>query len=151
MERLPLGQSDCRWVADLGGEEIGRLASHRWRPPPRASPCSPFWLTQGRRAAGGRAWWKLRPGAVPISLRGLWSCNDTPAVLLRALRLPSPGSTPFLTDSDEEWNALLCFHGIPYLSAQCWTHMSQRAVARQGLGPEQGATQGSVHHPQNVS
>lgn len=61
----------------------------------------------------GRAWWRLRPGAVSISLKGLWSCNDISAVLLRALRLSSPGSTPFLTDSDEEWNALLCFYGIP--------------------------------------
>lgn len=58
------------------------------------------------------SWWQGLVEAVPISLRGLWSCNDTLAVLLRALGLPSPGSSPFLTDSDEEWNALLCFYGI---------------------------------------
>lgn len=151
MERLPSGQSDCRWVADLGGEEIGRLASHRWRPPPRASPCSPFWLTQGRRAAGSRAWWRLRPGAVPISLRGLWSCNDTPAVLLRALGLPSPGSTPFLTDSDEEWNALLCFSWHSLLLGTMLDPHVPGSCGKARPGPEQGATQGSVHHPQNVS
>lgn len=67
----------------------------------------------GSPRAGGQGLVELRPGAVPISLRGLWSCNNTPAVLLRAVGLPSLGSTPFLTDSDEEWNALLCFYGIP--------------------------------------
>lgn len=48
MERLPLhwawswGILATGRVADLGREELGRLASQRWRPPPRTSPVPLF-------------------------------------------------------------------------------------------------------------
>ena len=73
------------------------------------------------------------------------------AVLLSASGLPFPGSTPFLTDSGETWNAQLCLYASPMpLGTMLGPHVlgdeswGSETETRQGLVTEQGPTQGSA-------